>query len=60
MAGKRDAAKAALRNVAMLARKLALTRRIRWFEDSTGSPSFNHAWFLHDHLHKGPPTLAYA
>ena len=41
------------------AKKLVLTRRIKWFEDSTGSPSFNHAWFIWDWGHKGPPTLAY-
>lgn len=41
-------------------KKLVLTRRIRWFEDSTGSPSFNHAWFIWDWQHKGQPTLAYA
>jgi methylase of polypeptide subunit release factors len=41
------------------AKKLVLTKRIRWFEDSKGSPSFNHAWFIWDHAHQGPPTLAY-
>ena len=41
-------------------KKVVLTRRIRWFEDSKGSPSFNHAWFIWDWLHIGPPTLAYA
>jgi hypothetical protein len=41
------------------AKKIVLTKRIRWFEDSNGSPSFNHAWFLHDHQHAGPPVLAY-
>jgi hypothetical protein len=41
------------------ARKLVLTKRIRWFEDSKGSPSFNHAWFIWDRQHQGPPTLAY-
>lgn len=41
------------------AKKLVLTKRIRWFEDSDGSPSFNHAWFLWDWKHIGPPTLAY-
>jgi hypothetical protein len=41
------------------AKKIVLTRRIRWFEDSTGSPSFNHAWFIWDWRHKGAPTLAY-
>jgi hypothetical protein len=41
------------------AKKIVLTKRIRWFEDSKGSPSFNHAWFIWDHQHNGPPTLAY-
>jgi hypothetical protein len=41
------------------AKKLVLTRRIKWFEDSKGQPSFNHAWFIWDWEHKGPPTLAY-
>ena len=40
-------------------KKLVLTKRIKWFEDSKGQPSFNHAWFVWDHRHKGPPTLAY-
>lgn len=42
------------------ARKVVLTKRIKWFEDSTGSPSFNHAWYLWDWTHEGAPTLAYA
>ncbi len=41
------------------AKKVVLTKRIKWFEDSAGSPSFNHAWFIWDYQHKGPPTLAY-
>lgn len=41
------------------AKKLVLTRRIKWFEDSKGQPSFNHAWFIWDWHHNGPPTLAY-
>jgi hypothetical protein len=41
------------------AKKIVLTRRIRWFKDSKGSPSFNHAWFIWDWKHTGPPTLAY-
>jgi hypothetical protein len=41
------------------AKKIVLTKRIRWFEDSKGSPSFNHAWFIWDWLHQGAPTLAY-
>lgn len=40
-------------------KKLVLTKRIQWFEDSKGSPSFNHAWFIWDWKHSGPPTLAY-
>lgn len=41
------------------AKKLVLTKRIRWIEGSTGSPSFNHAWFIWDWKHSGPPQLAY-
>jgi hypothetical protein len=41
-------------------KKVVLTKRIQWFEDSKGSPSFNHAWFIWDHKHQGAPTLAYA
>lgn len=41
------------------AKKIVLTKRIRWFEDSKGSPSFNHAWFIWDWKHRGAPTLAY-
>jgi hypothetical protein len=41
------------------AKKLVLTRRIKWFENTTGSPSFNHAWFIWDWLHEGAPTIAY-
>lgn len=41
------------------AKKIVLTKRIQWFEDSTGSPSFNHAWFIWDWTHQGAPTLAY-
>jgi hypothetical protein len=42
------------------AKKVVLTKRIRWFEDSTGSPSFNHCWMIWDRQHRGEPTLAYA
>jgi hypothetical protein len=41
------------------AKKLILTKRIKWFEDSKGSPSFNHSWYIWDRSHQGPPTLAY-
>ena len=44
----------------MFAKKVVLSKRIRWFEDSTGSPSFNHCWMIWDRQHRGPPTLAYA
>jgi hypothetical protein len=40
-------------------KKVVLTKRIRWIEGSTGSPSFNHAWYLWDATHRGPPKLAY-
>lgn len=42
------------------AKKLVLTKRIKWFEESKGQPSFNHAWFIWDWKHQGAPTLAYA
>jgi hypothetical protein len=45
---------------AMFAKKVVLTKRIRWFECSNGSPSFNHCWMVCDRQHRGPPTLAYA
>lgn len=41
------------------AKKLVLTKRIQWFEHSTSAPSFNHAWFIWDWKHEGPPVLAY-
>jgi hypothetical protein len=41
------------------AKKIVLTKRIRWFEDSKGSPSFNHCWMIWDWRHNGPPTIAY-
>jgi hypothetical protein len=42
------------------AKKVVLTKRIKWFEDSKGQPSFNHAWFIWNWHHRGAPTLAYA
>lgn len=41
------------------AKKVVLTKRIKWFEDTKGQPSFNHAWFIWDRDHQGAPTLAY-
>jgi hypothetical protein len=42
------------------ASKIVLLHRIRWFPDSTGSPSFNHAWFLWNRAHVGAPRISYA
>jgi hypothetical protein len=44
---------------AAFARKIVLTKRIRWIENSTGQQSFNHAWYIWDHEHSGEPTLKY-
>ena len=44
---------------AVFAKKVVLTKRVRWFEDSVGSPSFNHCWMIWDRQHRGPPTIAY-
>jgi hypothetical protein len=41
------------------AKKLVLTKRIVWFEGGKKGPSFNHAWFVWDWRHNGPPVLAY-
>jgi hypothetical protein len=43
----------------IFSKKVVLTKRIKWFEDTDGQPSFNHAWFIWDWKHQGPPTLAY-
>lgn len=43
----------------MFSRKVVLTKRIRWFEDSLGSPSFNHAWYVWEDCHQGPPIIKY-
>jgi hypothetical protein len=31
---------------AMFAKEVVLTERIRWFDDSNGSPSYNHCWMM--------------
>lgn len=41
------------------AKKLALTKRIVWFESDKAAPSFNHAWYIWDRNHSGRPELAY-
>jgi hypothetical protein len=47
----------------VFAKKLVLTKRIVWFVEENGkpkaAPSFNHAWFIWDHRHCGPPTMAW-
>jgi hypothetical protein len=42
------------------AKRVVLRKRIRWIENSTGSPSYNHCWYIFDWQHKGPPTIGYA
>jgi len=41
--------------------KHTLTRRIRWenLKQKANGPSSNHAWFVWDWKHSGPPTLGY-
>lgn len=41
------------------AKKVVLTKRIQWFEDSKSSPSFNHAWFIWDWQNDAPPVISY-
>lgn len=52
------------RDCPAFAKKVVLTKRIVWFEPEAGSkgksPSFNHAWFIWDWKHEGPPTIGYA
>lgn len=44
-------------------KKLVLMKRIAWFVEANGkpkaSPSFNHAWYIWDWRHDGPPTITY-
>jgi methylase of polypeptide subunit release factors len=42
------------------AKKVVLTKRIVWFDGPNAAPSFNHAWYIWNWRHVGPPTLAYA
>jgi hypothetical protein len=39
--------------------KIVLLDRIKWFEGRSG-PSDNHAWFVWDRDHRGPPLIHYA
>lgn len=51
------------RDCPAFAKKLVLMKRIAWFVEDNGkpkaSPSFNHAWYIWDHAHEGPPQIAY-
>jgi hypothetical protein len=41
------------------AKKVVLLDRIMWVPGRSG-PSDNHAWFLFNKKHRGPPTISYA
>jgi hypothetical protein len=42
------------------AQKIVLLDRIVWFErEGAPGPSENHAWFIWNARHKGPPTISY-
>lgn len=51
------------RDCPAFAKKLVLMKRICWFVEDDGkpkaSPSFNHAWYIWDWKHEGPPSIAY-
>ena len=51
------------RDCPAFAKKLVLMKRIAWFVEENGrpkaSPSFNHAWYIWDWKHEGPPTIGY-
>jgi hypothetical protein len=52
------------RDCPVFAKKITLIKRIIWFVEANGKPkasaSYNHAWFVWDHQHQGPATIAYA
>jgi hypothetical protein len=52
-----------VRDCPAFAKKLVLMKRICWFVEADGkpkaSPSFNHAWYIWDWKHSGPPTIVY-
>ena len=51
------------RDCPAFSKKLVLMKRICWFVEADGkpkaSPSFNHAWYIWDWKHSGPPTIGY-
>jgi hypothetical protein len=51
------------RDCPAFSKKLVLMKRIAWFVEADGkpkaSPSFNHAWYIWNWKHSGPPTIGY-
>lgn len=51
------------RDCSAFEKKIVLQKRICWFVEANGkpkaSPSFNHAWYIWDWKHVGPPTIGY-
>lgn len=47
------------RDCPAFSKKLTLLRRIIWFERKGAAPSYNHAWFIWDWNHNGPPQIVY-
>jgi hypothetical protein len=47
------------RDCPAFAMTLVLLDRIVWFEPCTESPAVNHAWFIWDWTHRGPPVVRY-
>jgi hypothetical protein len=39
---------------------IVLLDRVTWFEPRKDEPSANHAWFIWDWAHQGPPVIRYA
>jgi hypothetical protein len=49
------------RDCRAFAGKLTLLDRVTWFErEGAPGPSENHAWFIWNDRHQGPPTITYA
>ena len=48
------------RDCQAFAHKIVLLDRIVWFEHGKAQPSDNHAWFIWNAQHRGPPTISYA
>jgi hypothetical protein len=49
------------RDLPAFAGKIVLLDRVEWFErEGASGPSENHAWYLFNKKHRGPPTISYA